>query len=344
MKATKTSHKRATAADRDNSRAANAAEWPSAPPPSHARLPRSKSPRQSFADRIRRRPRDRASRVGKPLRWPLGGAPDDRRPDGRRGQPARQVLLRSRSSAAACCCTSACRDRSPFSSDSADARTARPLRPRHRARHACASPIRAASAPSSGRLRPTPIRPRSCSPACGLEPFDHSFDGALSARRAAPPPRRRQAGAARQATIVVGAGNIYACEALFEAGIDPRTRSDRISRRAPRGSPMRCGDRWHARSSSAARPCATSATRTALTGAVPARGQGLRPRRQARAFAADGAVAASSRGTGDAISARAARTAVKRTTPLPCKVCETSRAVVSKCCVTPSIRRPLRYR
>ena len=30
--------------------------------------------------------------------------------------------------------------------------------------------------------------------------------------------------------IVVGAGNIYACEALFTAGIDPRTRSDRLSR------------------------------------------------------------------------------------------------------------------
>lgn len=29
---------------------------------------------------------------------------------------------------------------------------------------------------------------------------------------------------------VVGAGNIYACEALFTAGIDPRTRADRISR------------------------------------------------------------------------------------------------------------------
>ena len=29
---------------------------------------------------------------------------------------------------------------------------------------------------------------------------------------------------------VVGAGNIYACEALFLAGIDPRTRADRISR------------------------------------------------------------------------------------------------------------------
>ena len=30
---------------------------------------------------------------------------------------------------------------------------------------------------------------------------------------------------------MVGAGNIYACEALFEAGIDPRVRSERISRR-----------------------------------------------------------------------------------------------------------------
>jgi formamidopyrimidine-DNA glycosylase len=30
--------------------------------------------------------------------------------------------------------------------------------------------------------------------------------------------------------VVVGAGNIYACEALFHAGIDPRTRCDRLSR------------------------------------------------------------------------------------------------------------------
>ena len=29
---------------------------------------------------------------------------------------------------------------------------------------------------------------------------------------------------------MVGAGNIYACEALFQSGIDPRTRADRISR------------------------------------------------------------------------------------------------------------------
>jgi formamidopyrimidine-DNA glycosylase len=32
--------------------------------------------------------------------------------------------------------------------------------------------------------------------------------------------------------VVVGAGNIYACEALFRAGIDPRTRCDRLSRPA----------------------------------------------------------------------------------------------------------------
>jgi formamidopyrimidine-DNA glycosylase len=30
--------------------------------------------------------------------------------------------------------------------------------------------------------------------------------------------------------VIVGAGNIYACEALFRAGIDPRTRCDRLSR------------------------------------------------------------------------------------------------------------------
>jgi formamidopyrimidine-DNA glycosylase len=29
--------------------------------------------------------------------------------------------------------------------------------------------------------------------------------------------------------IVVGAGNIYACEALFDAGIDPRTPSTKVS-------------------------------------------------------------------------------------------------------------------
>jgi formamidopyrimidine-DNA glycosylase len=64
----------------------------------------------------------------------------------------------------------------------------------------------------------------------GVEPFDAKFDGAhLYAAL------HRRKVSVKQALlggeIVVGAGNIYACEALFEAGIDPRTRSDRISRR-----------------------------------------------------------------------------------------------------------------
>jgi len=63
----------------------------------------------------------------------------------------------------------------------------------------------------------------------GVEPFDERFDGAhLHAGL-----RRRRVcvkSALLGGEIVVGAGNIYACEALFEAGIDPRTRSNRISR------------------------------------------------------------------------------------------------------------------
>jgi formamidopyrimidine-DNA glycosylase len=63
----------------------------------------------------------------------------------------------------------------------------------------------------------------------GLEPFDPAFTGAhlhaaLRGRRVA----IKQALLAGD--IVVGAGNIYACEALFEAGIDPRTPAGRVSR------------------------------------------------------------------------------------------------------------------
>ena len=63
----------------------------------------------------------------------------------------------------------------------------------------------------------------------GLEPFDTAFTGAhlhgaLRGRRVA----IKQALLAGD--IVVGAGNIYACEALFEAAIDPRLRSEKLSR------------------------------------------------------------------------------------------------------------------
>lgn len=63
----------------------------------------------------------------------------------------------------------------------------------------------------------------------GLEPFDAAFDGA---HLHAALQRRRVAIklALLGGDIVVGAGNIYACEALFAARIDPRTRSDRLSR------------------------------------------------------------------------------------------------------------------
>ena len=65
--------------------------------------------------------------------------------------------------------------------------------------------------------------------ALGVEPFDTAFTGdylyaALKRRRVAVKLALLGGG------IVVGAGNIYACEALFAAGIDPRTRSDRLSR------------------------------------------------------------------------------------------------------------------
>jgi len=63
----------------------------------------------------------------------------------------------------------------------------------------------------------------------GAEPFDpgltpESFHAALQRRRS-PIKQVLLAG-----DVVVGAGNIYACEALFQSGIDPRQRADRISR------------------------------------------------------------------------------------------------------------------
>jgi formamidopyrimidine-DNA glycosylase len=62
----------------------------------------------------------------------------------------------------------------------------------------------------------------------GAEPFDESltaegFHAALKKRHV---PVKA---ALLDGSIVVGAGNIYACEALFDAGIDPRLRSDRLS-------------------------------------------------------------------------------------------------------------------
>ena len=63
----------------------------------------------------------------------------------------------------------------------------------------------------------------------GVEPLADGFDGALlhreTRRRNAPIKQVLLAG-----DIVVGVGNIYACESLFRAGISPKTAASRISR------------------------------------------------------------------------------------------------------------------
>ncbi|MEQ1807127.1 MAG: zinc finger domain-containing protein, partial [Burkholderiaceae bacterium] len=62
----------------------------------------------------------------------------------------------------------------------------------------------------------------------GLEPFDAKFNGAyLKSQLRSRSINVKQA--LLSGSIVVGAGNIYACEALFEAGIDPRVRSMKLS-------------------------------------------------------------------------------------------------------------------
>ena len=63
----------------------------------------------------------------------------------------------------------------------------------------------------------------------GVEPLGDEFDGAKlfreTRRRSAPIKQVLLAG-----DIVVGVGNIYACESLFRAGISPKTPASRISR------------------------------------------------------------------------------------------------------------------
>ncbi|HEY1042647.1 MAG TPA: bifunctional DNA-formamidopyrimidine glycosylase/DNA-(apurinic or apyrimidinic site) lyase [Telluria sp.] len=63
----------------------------------------------------------------------------------------------------------------------------------------------------------------------GVEPLEEGFSGELlfraTRRRNAPIKQVLLAG-----DIVVGVGNIYACESLFRAGINPKTAAGRISR------------------------------------------------------------------------------------------------------------------
>jgi formamidopyrimidine-DNA glycosylase len=63
----------------------------------------------------------------------------------------------------------------------------------------------------------------------GVEPLEDTFSGALlyraTRKRSAPIKQVLLAG-----DIVVGVGNIYACESLFRAGINPKTSAARIGR------------------------------------------------------------------------------------------------------------------
>ena len=191
-------------------------------------LPEVEVTRLSFADRIRGA-RVTAVRVGKPLRWPLGNTPEaivgQRVGDvSRRGKYLwlaldRGGLLMHLGMSGSLSFGPA--DGAPGPHDHFDLVTTRgTLRLTDPRRFgAVVWSASADAAPAVTLLA-----------GLGLEPFDDRFDGAhlYAALR-----RRRVSvkGALLGGEIVVGAGNIYACEALFDAGIDPRTRSDRISRR-----------------------------------------------------------------------------------------------------------------
>ena len=99
--------------------------------------------------------------------------------------------------------------------------------------------------------------------AIGPEPLTADFDGAVLHRET----RTRSAAiklVIMDSHVVAGVGNIYANEALFRAGIDPRTPAQRVSRARCDALAQRnqanAGDR---RSTPAAVRCATTSAATA---------------------------------------------------------------------------------
>jgi len=188
-------------------------------------LPEVEVTRQSFAGRIHGA-RIHAVRVGKPLRWPLGVEPESLISQAvgevtRRGKYLwmpldRGGLLIHLGMSGALAFSERAGDPGPH--DHFDLVTGQgTLRLTDPRRFGAVVWSPALDAGAAAKLLA----------GLGLEPFDPAFTGkhlhaALRGRRVAI--KQALLGGA----IVVGAGNIYACEALFEAGIDPRTRSDRI--------------------------------------------------------------------------------------------------------------------
>jgi formamidopyrimidine-DNA glycosylase len=222
-------------------------------------LPEVEVTRQSFADRIRGA-RVTAVRLGKPLRWPLGSPPETLVGQRvgevtRRGKYLwlaleRGGLLLHLGMSGSLSFGPTRGDPGPH--DHFDLVTARgTLRLTDPRRFGAVVWATATDAAPASKLLA----------GLGLEPCAARFDGAHL--DTAPRPRRVAVKTALLGgDIVVGAGNIYACEALFEAGIDPRTRSDRISR--PRADRL------------------ASAVRATLARAVELGGSTLRNYRNAR--------------------------------------------------------------
>jgi formamidopyrimidine-DNA glycosylase len=190
-------------------------------------LPEVEVTRRSFAERIRGARVD-AVRLGKPLRWPLGCAPETLVSQAvgevtRRGKylwlalDEGGLLMHLGMSGSLAFDESAS---APGAHDHFDLVTARgTLRLTDPRRFGAVVWSPSVDSGAAAKLLA----------GLGIEPFDPRFDGAhlhaaLRGRRVAI--KQALLGGA----IVVGAGNIYACEALFEAEIDPRLRSDRISR------------------------------------------------------------------------------------------------------------------
>ena len=207
-------------------------------------LPEVEVTRASLADRLAGA-RIEAVRCGKPLRWPLGVAPQALvgRRAGTLQRRGKYLWLPLLADAAA--------DAVPGSADAADP-------PGGLLLHlGMSGSLRLSDAPgpagahdhfelatSRGTLRLTDPRRFGAvvwSPALdrdpaarllarlGTEPFDpaltpQAFHAALHARRT------NVKAALLAGDIVVGAGNIYVSEALHRAGIDPRARCDRLSR------------------------------------------------------------------------------------------------------------------
>lgn len=178
-----------------------------------------------------------AVRLGKPLRWPLGVEPDQLLglhvgPVQRRGkylwlplhaaagrweQPVPGLLMHLGMSGSLAWSTAA---PPPGPHDHFDLHTSQGLLRLH-------DPRRFGAVVWSPALDQPPAA--TLLQRLGPEPFDPAltdlgFHAALQRHRA---PLKS---VLLSGTVVVGAGNIYACEALFQAGIHPALRSDRLSR------------------------------------------------------------------------------------------------------------------